>query len=72
MEHARRSGGGLWYEDYPSFEAGLDRLLNEPGLRDDLVRKGGAYVEANFRWEGLIGRYANFLESVLQRRRVPA
>ena len=68
MEHASRSGGGLSYEDYPSFEVALDRLLDEPGLRDELVRRGSAYVEANFRWDGLIERYAGFLESVRQRR----
>ena len=72
MEHAGRSGGGLSYEDYPGFEAAVDRLTGESGLRAELVRRGAAYVDANFRWDGLIQRYAAFLESVRQRRMVPA
>ena len=71
-EHAERSGGGLTYEDYPSFEAALDRLVGEPGLRSELIGRGRAYVEANFRWEALIERYATFLEAVQNRRMVPA
>jgi len=71
-EHADRSGGGLAYVDYPSFEAALDRLQAEPGLRHELVERGRAYVQANFRWDGLIQRYASFLESVRDRRKVSA
>ena len=72
MEHAERSGGGLSYDDFPGFEAAVDRLTGESGLRTELVRRGAAYVDANFRWDGLIRRYAGFLESVRQRRMVPA
>ncbi len=68
LEHAQRSGGGLWYEDYASFEAALDRLLHEPGLRDELVSRGGRYVDENFRWERIIERYGDFLEKVHLRR----
>jgi len=68
LEHAQRSGGGLWYEDYPSFEAAVDRLLNEPGLRDELVARGRRYVDDNFRWDRIIGRYGEFLEKVMLRR----
>jgi len=68
LEHAQRSGGGLWYEDYPSFEAAVDRLLHEPGLRDELVARGRRYVDDNFRWDRIIGRYGEFLEKVMLRR----
>jgi len=68
LEHAQRSGGGLWYEDYPSFEAALDRLLHEPGLRDELVARGRRYVDDNFRWDRIIERYGEFLEKVMLRR----
>jgi glycosyltransferase involved in cell wall biosynthesis len=71
-EHAERSGGGLSFVDYVSFEAALDRLVGEPDLRQGLVRRGRAYVEANFRWDGLIERYASFLVSVRDRRMVSA
>ncbi len=68
LEHAQRSGGGLWYEDYPSFEAAVDRLLHEPGLRDELVARGRRYVDDNFAWNRIIERYGGFLEKVRLRR----
>ena len=40
-EHCERSGGGLWFTSYPEFEAALDRLLGDPGLRATLGRTAG-------------------------------
>lgn len=68
LEHCQRSDGGLWYEDYDSFEAALDRLAGEAGLGEALAARGRRYVEANFTWERVIDRYSEFLESVLRRR----
>ena len=33
MEHCRRSGGGLWFDSYRSFEVAVDRLAGDPLLR---------------------------------------
>ncbi len=33
MEHVRGSGGGLWFDSYRTFEAALDRLTSDLGLR---------------------------------------
>jgi glycosyltransferase involved in cell wall biosynthesis len=63
-EHSERSGGGLWFDDYPHFEAMLDRLLADGALRGRLADRGRAYVDANFRWPVLIDRYATFLEGL--------
>jgi glycosyltransferase involved in cell wall biosynthesis len=63
-EHTRRSGGGLAFTGYASFEAGLDRLLGSAPLRQALAGAGRRYVEANFSWPVLIRRYADFLERV--------
>lgn len=63
-EHCERSGGGLWFEGYASFEVILDRLLGDAGLRRDLGARGRAYVDANFSWPTLIERYGTFLEQV--------
>ena len=32
-EHCERSGGGLWFTSYPEFEAVLERLVSDAGLR---------------------------------------
>lgn len=63
-EHCERSGGGLWFGDYPTFEVALDRLLADHALRDLLGGRGRAYVAANYRWPALVGRYRSFLESL--------
>jgi glycosyltransferase involved in cell wall biosynthesis len=68
-EHAQRSGGGLWFTSYGTFEAVLGRLLGEPDLRRALGENGRAYVERCYQWPELIGRYAAFLDSVVERGR---
>lgn len=66
--HVERSGGGLWFEDFPTFEAGLTRLLDgEDGLHDRLAARGRAYASTEFAWPSVIGRYRAFLEGVLSR-----
>ena len=39
-EHCERSGGGLWFTSYPEFEAVLERLVSDDGLRAELGRRG--------------------------------
>jgi glycosyltransferase involved in cell wall biosynthesis len=63
-EHCLRSGGGLWFDDYASFEVVLDRLLADASMRDRLGAAGKAYVDAHYRWPALINRYRSFLESL--------
>lgn len=66
-EHCERSGGGLWFESYATFEAVVDRLLGDDALRAGIGARGRSYVEANFRWPVLIDRYSAFLERVAAR-----
>lgn len=68
-EHCERSGGGLWFGSYREFEAVLDRLLADPGLRRSLGERGRAYVDRHYRWPVLIRRYERFLEAVVDRGR---
>jgi glycosyltransferase involved in cell wall biosynthesis len=66
-EHCERSGGGLWFDSYPQFEALVTRLVGDGALRAFLGGRGQAYVEANFRWPTIIDRYAAFADRVLER-----
>jgi glycosyltransferase involved in cell wall biosynthesis len=68
-EHCARSGGGLWFESYAQFESMLDRVGADADLRAELARNGRAYVDANFSWPHLIGRYDRFLRRVASRAR---
>lgn len=67
-DHVRASGGGLWFDGFASFEAGLERLERDAPLRATLGAAGAGYVEANFSWPVLIDRYTRFLEAVAEHR----
>ncbi len=66
-EHCRASGGGLWFDDYASFEVILDRLTADEPLRRALGEAGRAYVEANYTWPVVIQRYQRFVTQVAER-----
>jgi glycosyltransferase involved in cell wall biosynthesis len=67
MEHCRRSGGGLWFESYWSFEATLDRMVGDPALCAALGAAGNRYTARYYRWPSIIDRYTGFLQAVAER-----
>ncbi len=67
MEHCRRSGGGLWFDSYRSFEVVVERLAADAGLRESLAEAGRSYVGHHYGWPSVIDRYARFLESTVAR-----
>jgi glycosyltransferase involved in cell wall biosynthesis len=62
VDHCRASGGGMWFGDYAAFEAALDRMRRDPGLRNRLGQAGRAYVEQRYTWSVVTERYVRFLE----------
>jgi glycosyltransferase involved in cell wall biosynthesis len=66
-EHCERSGGGLWFDTYAQFEAVIDRLLADDGLRAALAARGAAYVDRFYRWPALVERYEAFLDLIVSR-----
>lgn len=72
MEHCTRSGGGLWFDGYRSFEATVARLTGDAATRAALGAAGRRYTARHYRWPSIIDRYTGFLEDVVGRgRRVP-
>jgi glycosyltransferase involved in cell wall biosynthesis len=69
--HCVRSGGGLWYDGYASFEVSLDRLVHDDALRRAMAEAGRAYVNALYRWDVVTDRYTRVLEG-LRRQVIPA
>jgi glycosyltransferase involved in cell wall biosynthesis len=69
MEHCKRSGGGLWFDSFGSFEATVDRLTSDGQLRSSLGEAGRRYTAHFYRWPSIIDRYTDFLTAVVARGR---
>jgi glycosyltransferase involved in cell wall biosynthesis len=67
-EHCAQSGAGMWFEGFAEFEAALERMTGDRTLHETMRQNGLRYVEANYRWPVVIGRYGAFLEQFAQRR----
>ena len=51
-----RANGGLWFHQYPEFEAMLNRLLDKPELAAALGAAGQAYVRREYAWDAVGAR----------------
>jgi glycosyltransferase involved in cell wall biosynthesis len=69
MEHCTRSGGGLWFDSYRSFEAAVERLCGDASMRAALGDAGRTYTARNYLWPSIIDRYTAFLTGVVARGR---
>src|SRR5262249_9710024 len=61
-DHCEASGGGLWFEDYPTFEVTLDRLLGDRPLAAAMASAGRRYVDERYRWSVVVERYQAFCQ----------
>jgi glycosyltransferase involved in cell wall biosynthesis len=66
--HVARSGGGLWYDGYASFEVALQHLAGDEARRVAMARAGRRYVEQSYTWDRVTDRYRRFLTGVLRKR----
>ncbi|MBR1609465.1 MAG: glycosyltransferase family 4 protein [Kiritimatiellae bacterium] len=57
------SCGGLWFRDYPEFEAALERLLDDASLSAKLGEQGRRYVLERYAPEAVRARFAAALEA---------
>ena len=63
VEHCRRSDGGLWFRNFPEWETEVDLLLGDPDLRSAMGARGRAYVEREFSWPAVVGRFRSAIEA---------
>lgn len=61
--HIKRCEGGLWYENYETFEQGLNRLLDRTEAAA-MGEKGKAYVKDNYCWDRVIQGYQSLLAQI--------
>ena len=68
--HCDKCGGGLYYVDYEGFELGLDALLGDDALRDEMGAKGKAYVAERFNWGVICDNLSELVELVSSRKEI--
>jgi glycosyltransferase involved in cell wall biosynthesis len=61
VSHCRESGGGLWFDDAATFDAALDLLLDDPGLRGRMARAGADYALGTYSWGRVRRRFTEAL-----------
>ena len=60
--HLERSGGGLWFRDYPGFHEAMELLLEREGLRASMGARGREYVLSTFCWDRVVESFLAALE----------
>jgi len=64
---ARRSGGAVPYRGFAEFEAAVDMMVDDEGLRESLGRAGRSYVERRYHWDRVLDRYQRLLDQLVVR-----
>ena len=60
--HCIRSNAGLYFDNYPEFSATLNYLLTHPVQYAVMRENGKKYVEDNYRWDVIVGRYRQLID----------
>jgi glycosyltransferase involved in cell wall biosynthesis len=63
-DHCLRSNAGLWYEDADEFAVALDLLVRDERITRALGENGRRYVQDNYGWDAVLGRYRGLIEAV--------
>jgi glycosyltransferase involved in cell wall biosynthesis len=63
-EHCLRSNAGLFYEDAGEYAEAMDLLVREEALRAALGANGRRYVDEEYRWEVVLGRWRGLIGAV--------
>ncbi len=57
--HCRKSGGGVWYEDYKGFLEGMSRLCSKE--YEKMCENAKKYVDKYFAWDIIVRKICDFL-----------
>ena len=63
IDHIKKSGGGLLYNDYDSFKYGINFLLENKQKAKDMGEKGRKYVVKNYNDEKIFKKLKDKIES---------
>jgi glycosyltransferase involved in cell wall biosynthesis len=63
-DHVRKSNGGLYYAGRDEFVEALRAVMSNDRLRDALGRNGRRYVQQQYRWDAVIGRFERLVSRI--------
>jgi len=63
----RRSNGGLWYENFEEFEAGLNYILKYKKIADQMAANGRHYVMQTYHPETVRQKYRDMVDQFIER-----
>jgi glycosyltransferase involved in cell wall biosynthesis len=62
---AQRSNGALYYQNYYQFAEALNLLTSDSRLREKMGENGRKYLEENYHWEVIEGKYLKIINQLL-------
>ncbi|MDA8080253.1 MAG: glycosyltransferase family 4 protein [Actinomycetota bacterium] len=65
-DHVYDSNGGFVFSDFAHFEAQINMIISKPAVRDALGANGKKYLEKDYRWEEIVGKMDEFLNSTFK------
>ena len=66
VDHCQKSNAGLYYADRDEFMECLKLLIADPHLRAGMGRNGRKYVQQNYRWDVILGKYEKMFTRLRQ------
>jgi glycosyltransferase involved in cell wall biosynthesis len=66
VDHCHKSNAGLYYADRDEFTECLRLLLSDPHLRESMGQNGRKYVQENYRWDVILGKYEKMFTKLRQ------
>ncbi len=66
--HCIRSNAGLYFNSYEEFDAALNWLRTHPAEYAVMRENGKKYVEQNYRWDVIIEKYQELIQSLADRQ----
>ena len=60
--HCIKSNGGLYFTDFPEFEATLNYLLLHPDICEKMGENGKNYVDENYQWPVILRKFYDLFD----------
>ena len=65
VDHIKKSGGGLLYNNYASFKCGVNFILENKDKANEMGRKGRNYVVENYSTKKISKKINDVIETII-------